>query len=96
VLSDMAPNLSGIAVVDAAAGGLLAELALEFAVRHLKPSGSLLFKAFQGSGHTQLIEACKRVFQSVAVRKPAASRPESAETYILARRLRPQAGAAGA
>ena len=96
VLSDMAPNLSGIAVVDAAAGGLLAELALEFAAQHLKPSGSLLVKAFQGSGHSQLVEAFKRAFQVVAVRKPAASRPESAETYLLGRRPRSQVGASRA
>ncbi|HUN93067.1 MAG TPA: RlmE family RNA methyltransferase [Burkholderiaceae bacterium] len=88
VLSDMAPNLSGISAVDAAACGLLAELALEFAVSRLKPDGALLLKTFQGSGYTQLVEALKREFREVVVRKPAASRAESAETYVLARRLR--------
>ena len=90
VLSDMAPNLSGIAAVDAAASSLLAELALEFACAHLGSEGALLVKAFQGSGYTQLVERLKAAFQSVASRKPPASRAESAETYLLARRLRPQ------
>jgi len=88
VLSDMAPNLSGIAAVDAAASSLLAELAVEFAAAHLKPQGALLVKAFQGSGYTQLIELLKKTFVSVTPRKPAASRAESAEIYLLGRRLR--------
>lgn len=89
VLSDMAPNLSGIAAADAARSLLLAELALDFAVKHLKPDGVFLVKAFQGSGYSQYVERLKRSFQSVAVRKPAASRESSAEVYLLARRLRP-------
>ncbi len=88
VLSDMAPNLSGIAAADAARSLHLAELALEFAVKHLKPEGALLVKAFQGSGHSQYVERLKRTFRSVAVRKPAASRESSAEVYLLARGLR--------
>jgi 23S rRNA (uridine2552-2'-O)-methyltransferase len=88
VLSDMAPNLSGIAVADAARNAHLAELAIDFARLHLKPSGVLLLKSFQGSGHSQVVEALKRQFVSVAVRKPAASRAESAETYLLARGLK--------
>lgn len=88
VLSDMAPNLSGIAAADAARSLLLAELALEFAVKHLKPDGALLVKAFQGSGYSQFVERLKRTFRTVAVRKPAASRESSAEIYLLARRLR--------
>ena len=88
VLSDMAPNLSGIAAADAARSLLLAELALEFAVKHLKPEGAFLVKAFQGSGHSQYVERLKRHFRSVAVRKPAASRESSAEVYLLARGLR--------
>jgi 23S rRNA (uridine2552-2'-O)-methyltransferase len=88
VLSDMAPNLSGIAAADAARTLLLAELALEFAVKHLKPGGAFLVKAFQGSGHSQYVERLKRTFRSVAVRKPAASRESSAEVYLLARGLR--------
>jgi 23S rRNA (uridine2552-2'-O)-methyltransferase len=92
VLSDMAPNLSGIAAADAARSLLLAELALEFAVRHLKPDGILLVKAFQGSGHSQYVERLKRTFRSVAVRKPAASREASAEVYLLSRGLRAVSG----
>lgn len=88
VLSDMAPNLSGIAPADAARNAHLAELAIEFAGQHLKPSGALLLKSFQGSGHSQVVETLKRRFASVAVRKPAASRAESAETYLLARGLK--------
>jgi 23S rRNA (uridine2552-2'-O)-methyltransferase len=88
VLSDMAPNLSGIAVADAARSLHLAELALEFAIAHLKPAGALLVKAFQGSGYSQFVEQLKRSFASVAVRKPPASRTESAETYLLARGLK--------
>ncbi len=88
VLSDMAPNLSGIAVADAARCLHLAELALEFAQSHLKPTGALLVKVFQGSGYSQFVEKLKRSFASVAVRKPPASRTESAETYLLARGLK--------
>lgn len=88
VLSDMAPNLSGIAAADAARSLLLAELALEFAVKHLAPDGAFLVKAFQGSGYSQYVERLKKAFRSVAVRKPAASRESSAEVYLLARGLR--------
>jgi 23S rRNA (uridine2552-2'-O)-methyltransferase len=88
ILSDMAPNLSGIAVADAARSAHLCELAIEFARDHLKPAGALLVKAFQGSGYSQLVELMKKNFASVTVRKPAASRAESAETYLLARGLK--------
>jgi 23S rRNA (uridine2552-2'-O)-methyltransferase len=88
VLSDMAPNLSGIAAADAARNAHLAELAIAFAVENLKPSGALLMKAFHGSGYSQIVEALKRRFITVAVRKPGASRAESAETYLLARGLK--------
>lgn len=88
VLSDMAPNLSGIAAADAARSLHLCELALEFAQAHLRDSGAFLVKAFQGSGYSQYVESLKRVFVSVAARKPPASRAESAETYLLARGLK--------
>ena len=91
VLSDMAPNLSGVAAADAARSLLVAELALEFAVKHLKADGAFLVKAFQGSGHSQYVERLKRHFRSVAVRKPAASRESSSEVYLLARGLRTDA-----
>jgi len=88
VLSDMAPNLSGIGVADAARSAHLCELAIEFAQGRLKPNGVLLMKAFQGSGFSQLVEHLKKTFVSVATRKPAASRAESAETYLFARGLK--------
>lgn len=88
VLSDISPNLTGIAVSDAARTLHLCELALEFAVRHLRRDGVFLVKAFQGSGYSQFVERLKRAFVSVASRKPAASRAESAETYLLARGLK--------
>lgn len=88
VISDMAPNLSGIAMVDANASLLLNELALDFAVEHLKPEGVFVTKAFQGSGYSQFIENCKKHFVSVAQRKPEASRNSSAEMYVVARRLK--------
>ena len=59
VLSDMAPTLSGVGLADAARMGHLAELALEFALRHLKPDGALLIKCFHGSGYSQIVEAFK-------------------------------------
>lgn len=88
VLSDMAPNLSGIAAADSARSLHLAEVALEFAREHLKPDGVLIVKAFQGSGHSQLVEQMKKFFRTVAARKPAASRGSSAEIFLLARGLR--------
>jgi len=88
VLSDMAPNLSGVGAADAARMEHVIELALEFAQKHLKPSGSLLVKAFHGSGYSQTIEAFKRQFVTVLPRKPKASRDKSAETFILGRTLK--------
>ncbi len=88
VLSDISPNLSGIAVSDAARSLHLCELALDFAQTHLKRDGVFLVKVFQGSGYSQYVEALKKAFVSVASRKPAASRAESAETYLLARGLK--------
>jgi len=89
IVSDLAPNLSGIGVADAARSAHLWELALDFALQHLKPDGRLLVKAFQGSGYSQFVQQLKRHFQRVLVRKPAASRQESAETYLLAFDLKP-------
>ena len=88
VLSDMAPNLSGIASADAARSVHLAELAADFAAKYLQPNGAFLVKAFQGSGYSQYVERLKKVFRSITVRKPAASRDTSAEIYLLARQLR--------
>ncbi|MBA3477187.1 MAG: RlmE family RNA methyltransferase [Lautropia sp.] len=88
VLSDMAPNLSGVGMADAARMQDLAELAVEFAKTWMKPEGALLIKCFHGSGYGQLVKLFKDSFVSVAPRKPKASRDRSAETYLLGRRLR--------
>ena len=88
VVSDMAPNLSGVGVADMARMQDLAELALQFASDWLAPDGSLLIKCFHGSGYSQLVQAFKQQFVSVVPRKPKASRDRSAETYLLGRRLK--------
>ena len=88
VLSDMAPNLSGVELADAARMEHVIELATGFAVRYLKPRGALLVKAFHGSGYSQIVEALKREFVTVAPRKPKASRDKSSEIFILARGLK--------
>lgn len=83
VLSDMAPNLSGVAVSDAARISHLVELALEFARQHLRPEGALVTKVFHGSGYSQLVEQFKRTFRLVKAIKPKASRDKSAETFLV-------------
>jgi len=93
VLSDMAPNISGIGSADQARSIGLAEAALAFAALHLKPEGVLLVKAFQGAGFPELLAQMKRVFRSVVTRKPEASRDRSPEMYIVARGRRESADA---
>ncbi|TRZ64528.1 MAG: RlmE family RNA methyltransferase [Rhodocyclaceae bacterium] len=88
VLSDMAPNMSGVQLTDQARVMHLAELTLEFASAHLKPGGDMLVKVFQGAGYMELREAMRRVFEVILVRKPAASRDRSAETFLLGRKKR--------
>ena len=88
VLSDMAPNMTGIGSSDQARVMYLAELTLDFCNRHLKPGGDLLVKVFQGSGYMELRKAVDEVFESLLVRKPAASRDKSAEVYLLGRSKR--------
>lgn len=88
VLSDMAPNLSGVATVDQARSIHLCELALDFAAQHLKPSGQFVVKVFQGEGFMEFRKAMEAVFNSVQVRKPKASRDRSAEVYLLGRGVR--------
>jgi 23S rRNA (uridine2552-2'-O)-methyltransferase len=85
VVSDMAPNISGVGLVDQARSIHLAELALEFARERLKTGGDLLVKVFQGSGLDEFRKALSGAFGSVAVRKPKASRDRSSEIYLLAR-----------
>lgn len=93
VVSDMAPNLSGVAAADSARMGHLAELAVDFAVRHLSPGGALLAKCFHGSGYSQIVQQFKQAFASVAPRKPRASRDKSAEVYLLGRGVKASARA---
>ncbi|MDO8933027.1 MAG: RlmE family RNA methyltransferase, partial [Rhodocyclaceae bacterium] len=85
VLSDMAPNMTGIAATDGAQVMLLAELTLDFAREHLKPGGALLVKVFQGAGFMELRKALREGFATLTTRKPAASRDRSAELYLLAK-----------
>jgi len=83
VVSDMAPNLSGIAASDSARIAHLVELALEFSQSHLKPEGALVTKVFHGSGYSQLVESFKRQFRVVKPIKPKASRDKSSETFLV-------------
>ncbi|MEN9419796.1 MAG: ribosomal large subunit methyltransferase [Pseudomonadota bacterium] len=83
VVSDMAPNLSGVAVSDAARVAHLVELAVEFSLRHLVPGGALVCKAFHGSGYSQLVKLFKTSFRTVKPIKPKASRDKSAETFLV-------------
>lgn len=88
VLSDMAPNISGIGTTDQARALELAELALDFALKHLKPQGNILVKAFQGAGFEGLLKMLRSRFPSVVVRKPDASRGRSSEVYLLGKGLK--------
>ncbi|MDZ7789344.1 MAG: RlmE family RNA methyltransferase [Xanthomonadales bacterium] len=88
VLSDMAPNISGIGPADQARSIHLAELAAAFADDWLDPSGSLVVKVFQGEGFDPFLAELKRKYEAVRVRKPRASRAESREVYIVASRPR--------
>lgn len=85
VLSDMAPNMSGVAVSDQARVMHLAELGLEFSQNWLKPDGAFLVKVFHGHGYEDFVKAMRQVFKSVATRKPDASRDRSPEVYLLGR-----------
>jgi 23S rRNA (uridine2552-2'-O)-methyltransferase len=88
VVSDMAPNLSGVSATDQARSIHLCELALEFAKAHLKPKGAFLVKVFQGAGYSEFLAAMRGVFVAVASRKPGASRGDSREMYLLAKTLK--------
>ena len=88
VISDLAPNISGIAVSDQARAMHLAELALEFARQCLKPGGSLVVKVFQGAGFTEFLGVMRKAFATVGSRKPEASRGRSSEMYLLGKGLK--------
>ncbi len=83
VVSDMAPNLSGVASVDAARIEELIELAIDFCQHHLKPSGSLVAKVFHGSGYNEIVQRFRANFQTVKPLKPKASRDRSSETFLV-------------
>lgn len=83
VISDMAPNISGMSTIDQARSFLLTELALEFARDHLKPGGHFLVKVFQGSEFQSYMKAMRELFTEVVTRKPKASRDRSSEIYLL-------------
>ena len=88
VISDMAPNLSGVGVADAARIQHVCDLAMEFALQHMKPDGALIVKAFHGSGYSQIVESLKQHFRRVVERKPKASRAKSSETFLVARGMK--------
>ncbi len=90
VVSDMAPNLSGIASADAARSAHLVELAVDFATRHLKPEGALVAKLFHGSGYGELVRLFKETFRVVKPLKPKASRDKSSETFLVGMGLKPR------
>jgi 23S rRNA (uridine2552-2'-O)-methyltransferase len=83
VISDMAPNISGVASADQARAMHLAELAMEFALEHLKQEGSFLVKVFQGEGFEDFLKLMRSRFVKVVTRKPKASRDRSSELYLL-------------
>lgn len=88
VVSDMAPNLSGVESVDAARISHLIELAIDFARQHLKPEGALVTKVFHGSGYSQLVQLFKDTFKVVKAIKPKASRDRSSETFLVGMQLK--------
>lgn len=89
VMSDMAPNISGVDVVDQARAADLEALALDFSRQVLGPEGALVMKVFQGAGFGEILADARRLFATVRMRKPKASRQRSSETYLVARKPRP-------
>ncbi len=89
VVSDMAPNLSGIATADGARIAHLVELAVEFSQQHMKPQGALVVKVFHGNGYSQLVKLFKESFLVVKPIKPKASRDKSSETFLVGVGLKP-------
>lgn len=91
VLSDLAPNISGVALYDQARAAELWEGALHFAVNTLKPDGKFLVKVFHGADFEQFVQLMRAAFVSVGTRKPLASRDRSSEVYLLGKALKPDA-----
>ncbi|HSI52495.1 MAG TPA: RlmE family RNA methyltransferase, partial [Ramlibacter sp.] len=95
VVSDMAPNLSGIASADTARIAHLIELAIDFTVQHMKPEGALVAKVFHGGGYDELVRLFKETFRTVKPLKPKASRDKSSETFLIGMGLKaPRSGGA--
>jgi 23S rRNA (uridine2552-2'-O)-methyltransferase len=90
VLSDMAPNMSGMGAVDQPRAMYLAELALAFAEKWLEPGGSFVVKVFHGEGFDDFVKHIRSLFEKVQVKKPSASRPRSREVYVLGHRRKLQ------
>jgi len=88
VISDMAPNLSGISAADQAASIYLIELALDMAQQVLKPKGSFIAKAFQGEGYDAFVTLVREQFETVVIRKPDSSRARSREVYVVGKGFR--------
>lgn len=88
VISDMAPNISGIVLADQARGFYLAELALDFAVKQLKPGGSFVVKVFQGGDFDTYLKSVRANFKHVTIRKPESSRSKSSEVYLVGKDLK--------
>lgn len=85
IVSDIAPNISGIDSADQASSMYLVELALDMARKVLKPKGNFVAKVFQGSGSDAYLKELRKSFEKVSIRKPAASRPRSREIYVVAK-----------
>ncbi|GIZ12606.1 23S rRNA (uridine(2552)-2'-O)-methyltransferase RlmE [Pseudomonas sp. NCCP-436] len=88
IISDIAPNISGVAAADQASSMYLVELVLDMARQVLKPGGNLVAKVFQGEGSDEYLRDVRTSFEKVVVRKPAASRPRSREVYVVAKGFR--------
>ncbi|HTD92111.1 MAG TPA: RlmE family RNA methyltransferase [Burkholderiales bacterium] len=96
VLSDMAPNISGITLADQSRLMGLVELALDFSIKHLKPQGNFLVKVFHGGGFDAYVKAMRNAFSQVQTRKPDASRKGSREVYLLGKGLKRVGGSSDA
>lgn len=90
VISDMAPNMSGVDAIDQAGSMYLVELALDMARSVLKPKGSFLAKVFQGEGFDEYVKDVRKSFEKVVIRKPDASRPRSREVYVVGKGFKPE------
>ena len=94
IISDIAPNITGISMADQASSMYFLELALDTVLKTLKPGASFVAKMFQGSGSDQYVKELRRHFEKVLIRKPAASRKESREVYLVAKGFKSQAAVA--